>query len=285
MYIPTHTQNRNFRGRVRRACVRFGASRLVTTADFLQPTPWSVSGTLNLYLGGSWHTYLSAGENGSDFEGQRNGFFFYSTEMWTFSLFNSHQSLLFLVILVESFWPESEETDARNRQRWTRDAQSCREAPGWLWTSQNLGMQIFAVCLEPLEGLVKWDLRKALLLIDSFNGRPHFLLPLFSSQKEFCQNNTRHHRCKLSSLREHEHARTIPWLSRGLQVNLFSPHSLSLSSTLPQGSGKQGVWCGETRGLLPLLPEWPCSNISWGTQGAHGFPPHHSVPSLWEHGR
>ena len=41
-------------------------------------------------------------------------------------------------------------------------------------------------------------------------------------------------------------------------MSLFSPCSLSISSTFPLGAGKEGVWRGE--GLLPLLPEWNPSN-------------------------
>ena len=53
--------------------------------------------------------YLLGGENGSGIEEQRDGFFFPSTKPQTFSLslLFSPISVLFLVVFVESFLPES----------------------------------------------------------------------------------------------------------------------------------------------------------------------------------
>lgn len=63
----------------------------------------SISNILNLYLGSSWHTYLSDREKDQGFKGKEKFFFLAQKHGLSFFLLVSSISVLFLVVIVESF--------------------------------------------------------------------------------------------------------------------------------------------------------------------------------------
>lgn len=133
-----------------------------------------------------------SGRKWSGFGGQRNGFFFFFTaQKYGLSLpfILIHSCLSFLSYLLNHSYltlrrqiPETGKGGVRARSRVPRHlGGSGSHRPG--------NASRLVVRLEPLGGLLKWDLQKALLLIYSFNG--HISCSPFSAYKMSSVQTTR----------------------------------------------------------------------------------------------